>query len=193
MMIEIADTDFTRLKALAEPLVDTPATVIARLLDYYENNRDDEPKVGTEKKPLPGLTFDVPPLTHTKILMAKFNGREPDRLTWDALLRLALEEAWKKDQSFESLRTAAGANMVEGSKSDSGYKFLPSLGISYQGVSAEDAMRIIRRLCEYLWTECEFKFEWRDKPDAFMPRQRAYGHIGGGLLKISWNNSHADA
>jgi len=35
--IEIYEADFSRLQRLAVPLVDTPATVFARLLDFYES------------------------------------------------------------------------------------------------------------------------------------------------------------
>lgn len=193
MQIDIQDSDFNRLKALAEPLVDTPATVISRLLDFYEDNHDSQQTEGNEGQRKPGLSFEIPPLTHTKLLMARFNGKEPDRLTWDGLLRLALLESYEKSGDFESLRSISGANMVEGRKTDQGYKYLAKQHFSYQGVSAEDAIRIIRRLNEYLWTECDFRFEWRDKPDAFMPGKRAYGHIGGGILKVSWNNPHAES
>lgn len=187
MKIEITDEDFHRLQALAEPLVDTPATVVARLLDFFETGQKADLDSEKEEKPLPGLSFEIPPLTHTKLLMARFNGKEPDRLTWDGLLRLALEESWKKAEDFQALKSAAGANMVDHNKSDQGYKYLPNLKLSYQGVSAEDAVKIIKRLTGYLWTECEFEFEWRNKPGACMPGKRAYGHIGGELLKVSWD------
>lgn len=192
MMIEISEQDFSRLKQLAEPLVDTSATVITRLLDFYEEHHG---FVEIEKTPTTDLApsdRDIPPLRHTKILMARFDGKEPDRRTWDGLLRLALSEGWKKAQDFEELKAVSGANIFNGRKDDQGYKYLPELKISYQGVSADDAVKIIQRLTFFLSTECKFDFEWRNKEGAFLPGQSAHGHIGKHPLRISRNTPHAD-
>jgi len=188
MKIEISDIDFQRLQSIAEPLVDTPATVISRILDFYESSKEFDEINDEKSKELIGLSIEALPLTHTKILMAKFNEKQPDRLTWDGLLRLAFQEAFQKAKTFDELKSAAGANMVDYEKTDHGYKYLPSLELSYQGVSADDALKIIRRLSEYLWQDCEFKFEYRDKAEAYMPGKTAYCHIGAGLMKFSWNN-----
>lgn len=186
MQIEIADTDFLRLQSLAVPLIDTPATIVTRILDFYEANNGIEARSDKITEDETVLSFEIPPLTHTKLLMANFDKSEPDRLTWDGLLRLALTKGFRKAESAKELKAASGANIVDRVKNDQGYKYLDDLKLSYQGVSAEDAVRIIRRLSEYLGVTCEFKFEWRDKPGAYRPGQVAFGHIGSGLLKVSW-------
>jgi len=183
MMIEVSDSDFQRLKKLAEPFVDTPGSVVARLLDHFEQAAVVEPQTKGDRLPL--LAFDLPPLTHAKLLMARFGGREPDRLTWDGLLRLAMTQTAARVSEFGELKRVLGANLVQGEKTDQGYKYLAPLRISYQGVSAEDAMRIVIRASKYLSAICEFEFEWRRKEGAFRPGDRAYGHIAGGITKVS--------
>ena len=68
--------------------------------------------------------------------------------------------------------------MVQTRKADDGYKFIEKLGFSYQGVSAEDALKIVERISKFLSLQWRIEFEWRDKPDAFLPggaRDARYG------------------
>lgn len=169
VQIEIEAADFDRLKALAEPFVDTPATVVRRLLDSYSAS------VQREMKPVPFRKrfSEVPPLTFTKLLSARIGSRSPDKSTWDSMLVLALIIGKKELIDLDSLKRVSGANIVEGCKDEDGYKYLPSWEFSYQGVSAEDAMRIVNRICKTLGLSWEIEFEWREKDGAFLPGQRA--------------------
>lgn len=185
MRIEIGDDEFVRLQKLAEPLVDTPGTVVARLLDFYEKQVAAGVKENALDHAGPVFGINVPSLTHTKLLWAEFDGRKPDRTTWDALLRLALEGAALRARGFDELRRISGANIVQGTKTDQGYKPMPQLGLSYQGVSAEDAVRVITRIAGHLGVDCQFEFEWRRKNGAFRPGERALGNISGNFLTVS--------
>ncbi|RUZ22716.1 hypothetical protein EN949_19195, partial [Mesorhizobium sp. M7A.F.Ca.US.007.01.2.1] len=149
--IEISDADYERLKALAEPFVDTPATVIGRLLDRYSGHSDQ--KKGTEANPLPMMFTEIPPLTHAKFLDGNLDGKSPEKKAWDAFLVVALNAALEKLNDLDELRKVSGANLKNGRKEDEGYKYLAEKKYSYQGVSAEDAMKIVQRLCKY--------FDWR--------------------------------
>jgi hypothetical protein len=169
IQIEIETADFDRLKALAEPFVDTPATVVRRLLDSYSAGAKLEPKPVLYRKKF----SEVPPLTFSKLLDGRIGSQSPDKFTWDAMLVLALTTGKRQLNDFESLRRVSGANLVDGRKEDDGYKYLPSQSFSYQGVSAEDAMRIVNRICKSLGLAWEIEFEWRDKEGAFLPGQRA--------------------
>jgi len=40
----ISEENFRRLQAYAEPLVDSVDTVLARILDFYDSNRDGHPR-----------------------------------------------------------------------------------------------------------------------------------------------------
>lgn len=175
--IELSDADFQRLQKIAVPLVDTPETVIRKLLDSYERTNGKAPPPSTLPSASPGPKHydarSIPPLTHTKLLAGEFDGVRPQRTTWDGLVRLALVRVWEKSGDVRELKRMAGANVVGGEKHDEGYKFLPSHGFSYQGVSAEDAAKIIVRCARALGCGACFEFEWRDKPEAHRPGQRA--------------------
>ncbi|MFA6240932.1 MAG: hypothetical protein WC655_08390 [Candidatus Hydrogenedentales bacterium] len=58
-VIRISEEIFTRLQGLAEPLVDTPASVIQRLLDQHDGKADDtRSRTGRERVVLPEFQAD---------------------------------------------------------------------------------------------------------------------------------------
>jgi hypothetical protein len=187
MSIDIFKSDFNRLKAIAEPLVDTPASIVSRILDAYQVYEMPEPKHLSDEQ-LPMVFSVIPPMTHTKLLGAQIENRAPEKVNWDGLLRLALEIGLEKLGGFSDLKRVSGANMLQARKSDDGYKFVERLGFSYQGVSAEDALKIVERISKSLSLQWRIEFEWRDKPDAFLPGQRAtlgmaFGLMTGGSMR----------
>jgi hypothetical protein len=175
--IEITDHDFARLQKVAIPFIDTPATAFTKVMDAFEgNNTIVGPALALVRTEcaLPVYHHDnLPPLTHTKLLEARFGDVQPEKSSWDALVRLALVEVRKKVGTIQDLRKMAAANVVEGRKDDEGYKFLPEHGFSYQGVSAEDAVKIVFRCAKGLKVDFSAEFEWRSKEDAYRPGERA--------------------
>ena len=128
------------------------------------------------------MLTEIPPLTHTKFLDGKLEGVSPDKKSWDSFLLIALNAAFERLNDVDELRRVSGANLKNGRKEDEGYKFLSDKGYSYQGVSAEDAMKIVHRICKHFNWRCELEFEWRDKVDAFLPGSRAQLNIYGNLV-----------
>lgn len=173
--IEITETDFARLQKLATPFVDTPATTLSRVLDQYEANGNQQ--TFTAEKPVKASTTytenNLPPLRHTKILDAAFGDKSPEKMTWDALVRMALISTLSKVASVRELYRAAGANVAEGKKETDGYKYVAAHDFSYQGVSAEDAVKIITRCAKHLGAKARVEFEWRNKDGAYRPGERA--------------------
>lgn len=174
--IDISDTDFPRLQALAEPFVDSPATVVSRLLDHFlasQENRDKSRITLQEPTPLAYSVNNIPPLKHTKLMVASFAGHSSKKNTWDAFVQLALSTAFvAMSRSLAELRRVSGANLANGRKVDEGFKYLDDLGFSYQGVSAEDAIQIVVRCARGLNEAFQVEFVWRDKPDAYKPGER---------------------
>jgi len=186
--IQVEQDDFHRLQQYAEPLVDTPASALRKVLDKADASADEKStKMETKENPLPIIFFAMPPITHTKFLGGVFEGRDPEKNTWDAFLRLALEICQSKAGDFDKLKRASGANIVAEVKNDKGYKYNTKLRFSYQGVSADDALSIIERLAKHFGLQWRAEFEWRDKQEAAFPGQRAtlgmaHGQITGGII-----------
>ena len=180
--VELSEPTFKRLQRLAKPLIDTPSTVIDRLIDHYEDAGEgaDAP-AANGKDPAAMIRFDaaeVPSLTHTKLRKASFGGRELSRPNWNELVRTAIEAGLERLKTVEELLRVTDARIVKGTKTDEGFSPLASRGISVQGVDAHDAWRIAYGLARKLSLPVEVIFEWRDKEGAAHP-----GEIG----TIGWS------
>ncbi|MGN6497873.1 MAG: T4SS efffector SepA family protein [Tsuneonella sp.] len=172
MKIDILDSDFPRLQALAQPFVDTPATVVSKLLDAFEGRQVDRTLPENSPRESSYSLEALPPLTHAKVMGGHFNGVKPSKHNWDSFVRHSLIEVLKKAGSVDDLRRLSGANIREGRFEDHGYKYVPEHRLSFQGVSAEDAVKIIGRCGRALNVPFEIEFVWRDKPDAHRPGER---------------------
>jgi hypothetical protein len=176
--VEISDTTFRRLQAHASPLVDTPDSVIDRLLDYFEEAHENGRTAVTSGShdPTAAIRFEaneVPSLTHTKLRKARLGDRELPRPNWNELVRTVVEAGLDRLGSIEELLRVTDARIVKGTKHDGGYSPLAGRGISIQGVDAHDAWRISYGLARKLSLPIEVIFEWRDKEGAAHP-----GEIG---------------
>ncbi len=178
-VIRISDQVFSRLQKLAEPFVDTPGIVIERLLDYYEKNRNENGPVAPIDLPSPppgkppSPNPDRPPdLRYAKILSAQFNGRNAQK--WNELITVSLQVAFEKLGGFEAVKSATLANIVRGSKSDQGFHYIPHLGVSIQGASANQAWSYVLHLAQHLNVSVSVEFEWRHKaPAAYRGKRRS--------------------
>src|SRR5690242_14872233 len=108
--IEIEEADFRRLQSVAVPFVDTPATVIGKLLDHWEQGN--ERSLPAAPKSSSNVTIygpdAIPPLTHAKVMSATLGGKQPNRMTWDALVRMALVETKASYGSVDEVRRVSG-------------------------------------------------------------------------------------
>ncbi len=165
---------FEELQQLAEPLVDTPESVIRRLLESYKG-LGSPPKPSSPSAPPPlnkSRSFDpvTPPnLTHTKVTSAILGGRTLASANWNRLLDEALREAKKKLGSFDAVRRIAMVNIFNGRKEDEGYHYLDGAGISVQGQDANSAWRGTIQIARNLHCTVEVDFIWRNKEGAERP------------------------
>jgi hypothetical protein len=89
---------------------------------------------------------------------------------WNDLLRRAHEIAFERvGRDFDKLRSVTTANLYRGNKSTDGYAPLGNLGFSIQGVTANDALRIVLSIAKKLALPVEVAFDWRLKEGALHP------------------------
>lgn len=166
--IEISEQTFKRLQELARPLVDTPDSVIERLLILRPSSDKPQP---LETRNGGGSEFDPatpPDLTFAKLRSARFGEKNVERPNWAELVRTALGVGLSH-LGFEELRASSDANIVKGPKTGEGYNYIAHLGISLQGEDAQDCWRIAFRLARKLSLPIAVVFEWRDKDGAAYP------------------------
>jgi hypothetical protein len=90
------------------------------------------------------------------------------------LLRIAHIHAFKKAGSFEELRKMTRAQVRKGAYSDEGYRFVPEIGVSIQGVDAGHAWEYALRLAVHLKVPVKAELEWRHNDKAAHPGERGY-------------------
>lgn len=162
--ISISDETFARLQILAKPFVDTPETVIKRLLDAC--------MADTSVAAIDGYkVFDgaAPPnLMHTTVQMAIVNGvrLRPAETYWNTILVVLVRNLAKTGMTPENIKACVIGNSMVGEHSTNGYKFIPEAGISVQGLDANNAWKSIYFLAMASNQEVEVRFRWQDKEGA---------------------------
>lgn len=171
--IPVSDDLFRRLQAQAIPFVDhTPASVIERLLDSIESKNGAGVTFAPKPEPL-ARRFDparAPDLTHTRV---RGSFGSADFSTWNDLVQTAHIQAFAKAKTFEELRKATLAQIQRGSYSEKGYRFIPGIDTSVQGVDANRAWEYSFKLAKYLQTPIQAYVEWRNNEKAAYPGESA--------------------
>ena len=173
-----------KLQHYAIPYVDqTPVDTMARILEEYEILKSgDKPETpaGIDSPVQCAsqsaghhrlLNVDQPPnLLHTRV-----RGRIGDRefSKWNELVRAAHEMAYPIAGSFAALTRASHAQLREGQHSDCGFHFLPTIGISVQGVDADHAWEYSLQLARFMSIPIEATVQWRNNPKAAHPGETA--------------------
>ncbi|UHS56025.1 T4SS efffector SepA family protein [Agrobacterium vaccinii] len=161
MQISLQDEVFERLKGLAEPFVDTPESVIVRLIDAYtasyEAAADEGYKVFDPHAP-PNLGF-------TTVISATINGKMLKRTDtyWNNILIVMIKHLAAKGLNPEEVASCITSNTKIGEVTNNGYKYIPEAGISVQGLDANTAWRTIERLAMVDGQSVDVKFRWQHK------------------------------
>jgi hypothetical protein len=180
-VIRIPDPVFERLQTIAKPFVDTPATVIERLLDFYDSRTrittEAQPQGSAPHKDRPFVTVttdfdphDPPSLKHTRVIKAEIGGLEAQ--SWNELVQMAHRQAAAKLKDTNSLRRATRSNIVIGQKETDGFHYISDINASIQNVDADKAWRNAIHLAENLRLNISAEFEWQEKAGAAMPGKR---------------------
>lgn len=177
-VIRIPQKTFERLQKYAIPLTDTPASVIERLLDFYEENETQRPVVTDKKNGIKDnseeMVFagdEMPDLHHTRILDGKF-GRW-DFKNWNDLVAIAHNAALEELGSFEALSKITYSNIVQGERNGKGFRYLPDTDISIQNVDANMAWKNACYLAKQIGVKIKAEIEWSGKKNAAFPLKKA--------------------
>jgi len=115
------------------------------------------------------LTFrpDEPPnLSFTKVIKATFGTQSTNK--WNALVRCAVKAALQKNMSISRLKSLL-PNVQEGQINDNGYRPLPDMNVSVQGVASGTAWSLALLIAKELNVEITVRFRWREKDGAVHP------------------------
>jgi hypothetical protein len=177
--ILLSETAFDELKSLAEPFVDTPESLTARLIHEEVVRRGIQPqRAGTNTDVTPrDASMRLNPishenLAHTRVISATVDGQEIYRPKWNGLMEHVHILARKRLGSFDAVSSASGARLREGRYEDEGFKYLPEADLSIQGVDANLSWDHSLKLARAVGVSVQVIFEWRDKEGAVFPGKR---------------------
>ena len=183
-VVRIPDPVFERLKAVAEPLVDTPASVIQKLLVFYEDHRGDQEKANVHRagaEEADPFHSDGDPLRFRRA--TRFGPCASD-------FRRVRRTAGIELERTGSGRTPAGASASkdlgrgEGSYTVTcrrrqevrqGVPLLRRYRTLIQNVDANGAWRNAFNLAQRIGAPIRVTFEWRHKSKAAQPGKQ--GHL----------------
>ncbi len=175
IQLEIPDALFERIKKNAIPFVDhTPVAVLERWADYFDKTPSASSATSSVTPPatIAPTGRTLPPLSPPSLLHTRCRGTFGTALfkKWNDLVRIAHTQAYAKAGSFEALLAVTHAQIRKGDHSgDSGFHFVPEIGLSIQGVDANKAWEYSLRLAQYLKTPLVMSVEWRNKEGAEFP------------------------
>jgi hypothetical protein len=175
--INVSQTLFDKLKALAEPFVDTPESVVTKCVDFYAANR-----AGTVPSHVKGevgganaMAFPpdgAPPLTFTRPLSIKLEGVNIEKkgLYWNALMLDVVAKAAAALKSPEKLKQMILVNYVEGEgPQDKGYRYVPEANLSVQLQDSNAAWKATIHIIKAMRMNVDVVFMWELKEKAVFP------------------------
>jgi hypothetical protein len=162
--VPLEATTIERMKAHAEPLVDTYDTVVNRALDALDAQKEKVNSTTGERVLNPA---SPPNLSHTTVKSVVLNGKifPAAESYWNALMLAVIREA-KNLLSAEQVSDLILCNHVIGKKEDSGYRYLDGVGISVQGQDANNAWRTTYNILKAIKLPAEVTFVWQNNPKA---------------------------
>jgi hypothetical protein len=166
--VTLESSTIERMKAHAEPLVDTFDTVVNRALDALDAQKAQSGGAAKGERILNPAS--PPNLAYTTVKSVVVNGQvlPASETYWNALLVAVIRES-PKHLTKEQMRKVIICNFVAGKKEDNGYKYLEDVGLSIQGQDANNAWKATYRILQALKVPVEVTFVWQDSPKAVAP------------------------
>ena len=164
--ITLSASTFSRLQSCAEPLVDDIESVVNKLVDHYKKTPDNSPASAPQMP-----VGSTPDLSWTKLLSAEIAGKPLKKVDWNALLDAMIVMAATKAKPGEEVAELIVVNRVIGEKTNNGYRFIPSAGVSVQGQDAKHCWKGIAHIANKLNIPVKVFFQWYDNEKASKPGQ----------------------
>ncbi|HSZ55382.1 MAG TPA: hypothetical protein VK797_06965 [Tepidisphaeraceae bacterium] len=170
-VIKISDATFAELKSLAEPFVDTPESLTARLIHEEVVRRGTGRISGDANHALAQHPVSHENLAHTRLISATVDGHEMYRPKWNGLMVRLHALGLKRLGSFDALQRVSSARLRPGRFEEDGFKYVAESDFSIQGVDANLAWDHAFKLARALGIPIKAVFEWRQKEAAAHPGQ----------------------
>lgn len=171
-VIRLNDATFIDLKSVAIWLeAKTPSEAIDKLvrekMDALNLERDAEPANSVGEPPK--FLLKTPSLSYAKLIAAFVKKQEIAKPNWAKVLLAVITAVKEKGMSEESLCQELNVPAKVGNYAKEGYRYYPTLHISIQGQSAQEAWKETKRLADKHRIPVKVTLQWRDNPKAQYP------------------------
>ena len=169
--IEITDHAMNYLKSLAEPFIDTPATVLDRIIGQHQKlmltGKSSADAVGPARTEF--RIENLPPLLHAKVESAKIDGSTVPRPKWSTLVEEMIRRTAAKGVSGADIAASMNAHTELRKREDTGFVFIKEAGMSFQKMDANRSCKAILAISRKYRIPVSLDFFWGDDPKAHNP------------------------
>jgi hypothetical protein len=124
-------------------------------------------------------------LSFTSISAASVDGSflAPSETYWNNILFAVMRVAAKRGAATNQITQKLLANYIGGQKEEGGYKHIPEVGISVQGMDANGAWKATSFLANAFGIKVHVTFRWQNNPKAANPGGHAAVSAGEGVFE----------
>lgn len=174
--IAVNNKDIEKIQraALEGNFIKESQNTIDKFLDEFEDRYESE-SIPTQIE-TNAITIDIsnpPSLSFTKIMDSKVENENPRN--WSNLIRTSLRIAFKRGYDINRIRQLCSINIKQGFYSDEGYKYEPTIDLSYQELDANKSFENVIKILQHLGIGFSIKIYWRQREGSQYPGK--YGII----------------
>jgi hypothetical protein len=166
--LNISEEVFARMQQHATPLVDDANSVLLRALDAL-----DAVSAGSSDGSGQAVRqgFAVPDLSFTTVQVATVAGAllGASGSYWNSILLAVIRAAAVAGATRDEITGHLLANHIAGKKEDGGYKYVPEVDLSVQGLDANGAWKATDYLANAFKVYVKVQFIWQNNPKAAKP------------------------
>jgi len=184
-LIQVSDEVYKKLKERAKSPQDTPSDILASLLgiqeDVFKSKAEETtliessvPEISPDENNY-DETLKLDPeapedLYFTTIIQGHFGNKKVS--SWNELIDTAHILAVEKVETYDALKKMSNSDIVMGAYNENGFRPIPTIGISIQGDSPNQAWKNTFYIARKLNIAVEILFEWERKFTAARPGSR---------------------
>ena len=169
--VTISRKAYDYLAEQAKPFVDTPGSVLDRILF---NGSENECSITSSEQDGGDLMFSDgrwPSLTFASVVEATIDGSRTHADDWNGILEEMLSESLSNHEESIVLDNVR-MQIEEGANGAKGFRPIKGTDFSFQGLSAERAWQNIRILSDLFEIPVEIVVHWKTHPRAHYPGRR---------------------
>ena len=168
--------EISKLSSDAKYIKDVQS-LLQKMSEEYEDRFEDSPTSLKELIKKAKINEEIvidpnkpPSLSFTNIIDAKIENETAKN--WSSLVRMALKIGVRKGLDIFTLQKITSIKLRRGSYNEDGYKFEPTVGFSYQELSAQKSWENVFKIVKHLKIPIRIVLKWQQKEGIKYPGKK---------------------